>query len=87
MKNQKLTISKFIITEDSFVLAVLSDGTITNGDMTFKNIEELTHPIKGVDVFDWEEKHNTMQGFRNQKDNVIITLIEDKVINWSKSLI
>ena len=80
MKNQKLTISKFIITEDSFVLAVLSDGKITNGDWTFKNIEELTHPIKGVDIFDWEDKHNSMEGFTSQKSRVIETLIEDKII-------
>ena len=41
MKNLP-TIEKLIVTEDSFVLAVLSDGTITNGDMTFENIEEFS---------------------------------------------
>jgi hypothetical protein len=42
MKNLP-TIEKFIVTEDSYILAVLSDGTITNGDMTFSNIEETSH--------------------------------------------
>jgi len=79
MKNLP-TIEKFIVTEDSFVLAVLSNGTITNGDMTFENIEELTHPIKGVDVFKWEEEHNNMSWSNNQRLTVIDTLIEQKII-------
>ncbi len=79
MKNLP-TIEKFIITEDSYILAVLSDGTITNGDMAFENIEELTHPIKGVDVFEWEDEHYNMSWSNNQRLTVIDTLIEQKTI-------
>lgn len=80
MKNLP-TIEKFIITEDSYILAVLSDGTITNGDMTFENIEELTHPIKGVEVFEWDrDKHPFMSWSHNQRVTLIETLIEQKII-------